>query len=446
MDEMLRRKIGALFMTGVPKQSLQEEFFSLCKAYRIGHFNISSDNALSVESLCELTASLRTLAYDYSGTYPIIAIDQEGGWVTRFYCGCASIPGPMSYAAAGADGEKMYAVGQRLGRILRAVGCNAVDAPVLDVNIDPNNPIIGTRAYSDKTQVVRSLGVSFASGLESVHVLSAVKHFPGHGNVSADTHTGAAVNSNSLQFLKEKEFSPFQAAFDSGVGGIMTAHVTYPSLSDRPATLSHEIMTDLVRTEMGFDGIIITDSMGMHAVQDPYPNGEEAVLALEAGCDVILYYPYSPSLLKEAVEAVYRAVESGRITQERIDASFARIARQKEKYCIASAHPDVSLASALVYDKEVLDEIFREKLASITCLKDDGILKDIKDRKLLCIAPVCDALRGVEEKRRKVLCFAEEFCKEFPGAVPCVSSLSGVTEAFCRGRGLGVRIGHILKS
>jgi len=426
MNVILKNKIGAMFMTGVPKDALREQFVNICKEYRIGHFDVSADNAITVDSVCELTTLLRDMVYNYSGTYPIICIDQEGGWVTRFYCGGASIAGPMSYAASGADSQKMYEVGSRLGKMLRAVGCNAVDSPVLDVNMDPRNPIIGTRSYSDDPKVVTELGVAFARGLENAGTMSAVKHFPGHGNVCADTHTGMAVNNESLETLKSTEFTTFQAAFDNGIGAIMTAHVTYPAISDMPATLSKEIMTDLIRKDMHFDGVIITDSMGMEAVNATYPDGEAAVLAIEAGCDIVLYYPYNEKLLTEAVEAVYKAVESGRISEDRINESYNRIMRKKEKYHVADAQPDLALSNELIYNKDVINTIFAEKIASITCMKNDGVLDELSSKKIICISPVCEALRGVEEKMRKTLSFADTFANEFM-AEACISSLSGIT-------------------
>ena len=370
MMENLRKKIGALFMVGIPSESVTEEYEAFCKKHYLGNFCISASNAVNAEGLCKVTADLRRIALRVQGEYPFIAIDQEGGWVTRFYEGAGLIPGAMAYAACGADGELMERVGARMGKILRALGCNINNAPVLDVNMDPQNPIIGTRSYGDLPQQVVDLGVRFAKGIESEGVITAVKHFPGHGNVSADTHTGIAVNHVDGETLRKTEFVPFARAFEAGVGATMTAHVTYSAFSDRPATLSHAIMTDLLRHEMGFEGVVITDSMMMQAVGNAYPNGEAAVLAIEAGCDQILYYPFQAKNIEKAIDSVIVAVESGRITEERINESLARIARQKQKYAVDKAEPDIELVRRLIFDKDAAQEIFEEAVSGITCLKD----------------------------------------------------------------------------
>ena len=224
MREETKIKIGRLFMLQIPGTELSADFAAFCRKHHFGNFCISAKNASSTEGLCNLIRDARALALEATGEYPFLAIDQEGGWVTRFYEGAAMIPGEMAYTAGGADGEKMFRVGQKLGRILRAVGCNINDSPVMDVNINPNNPIIGTRSYSDKPEKVIELGVNFAKGLESEGVMACIKHFPGHGNVASDTHLSFAANDGDPELLRKTEFLPFQKAIEAGVGAIMTAH------------------------------------------------------------------------------------------------------------------------------------------------------------------------------------------------------------------------------
>lgn len=424
MTEDLKRKIGIMFMVGMPKEENFPQYIEFLKKYRVGAFCVNAMNAVSVERICEATKTVRDVAYESTGEYPLIFMDQEGGWTSRYYCGCGSIPGAMGYAATGADGEKMYAVGKRLGKLLRAVGVNGDDAPVLDVNINPKNPIIGTRAYGDTVEAVKERGISFARGLIDTGVMPVAKHFPGHGNVASDTHTDTVVNDTPAEVLKETEFSTFRESFQQGVGAVMSAHVTYTSITKMPGTLSREIMTDYARGELGFDGIIVTDSMGMKAISGAYPKGECAVLAIEAGCDVLLYYSAKElENVENAINAVYNAVESGRISPERIEESYQRIKRQKERFNVAEAEPNVELAKKLTYDEADLLDIANESLSAITCLKNDGILEGLDQKKILCVSPVCQALRGVEEKHRQILSFADLFAAKFENATPMVAPL-----------------------
>ena len=424
----LKQKIGRLFMLGVPGERVTEEYKEFCKKYHFGNFVVNATNALTVSGLCAMTGDLRKLALESAGEYPFIAIDQEGGWVTRLYEGAALISNAMSYSAQGADHSKMFDIGAKIGRILRAVGCNIDNAPVLDVNINPKNPIIGTRAYSDKPEKVAELGVGYSRGIESELVITAVKHFPGHGNVCADTHVGVAVNGADKETYFKTELMPFERAFQAGAGAIMTAHVVLSAFSDAPSTLSYEVVTGLLREKLQFEGIVITDALSMGAISNIYPHGEEAVKAILAGCDQLLYYQPDYKVIEKAVDAVYAAVESGVITEERINESIERITGQKEKYKIPTCEPNEALARELIYDEASIKENFEDALSSITCIKNDGVLSELKDKKILCISPICDAIRGVEEKNRKKFSFSDIFKSVFENSNSCISSLDGITD------------------
>ena len=416
LTEEIKRKIGALFMVGVPAAGVTEEYAEICKKYFLGNFVLNANHAESVENLCSVTSALRKLGKETQNEYPFIGIDQEGGWVTRFYDGAGTIPGAMSYAASGASSDKMLRVGRKTGRILRAMGCNVDNAPSIDINLNPENPIIGTRSYGDNVEQVTTLGVSFAKGLEEAGVLAACKHFPGHGNVHGDTHREAVVNNSSAEFLQNNDFAPFKKAIDEGIGALMTAHVTFTDISDKPATLSYEIMTKLLREQMGFEGITISDAMEMSAIRKHYPGGEASVRAIEAGCDQVLLYSYSTDFVKVALEAVYEAAESGRITEKRLDESIERISKQKLTYNIADAEPDSELANRLVFDEGDIQGFFEDKMNSVTCLKNDGVLDNLKNKKLLCIAPEWQLRRGVEEPKKTALSFSDVLGEVFADA------------------------------
>ena len=427
MNEELKRKIGQLFMVGIPDNSLPEEYVKFCEKYYIGNFTLNANNCVSLDMLCKLNSELREHTYRNTGIYPFIEVDQEGGWVTRIYEGAAMISGAMSFAASGADESKLEKEGAKIARILRSLGINANTAPVLDVNINPDNPIIGTRSYGEDPEKVAALGRGFSDGLQSQGVMAVVKHFPGHGNVMGDTHLDTVHNSTDADTLRKTEYVPFQKVFDAKCGGIMTAHVIHDAFSALPSTVSHEIMTELLRDEMKFDGVAITDAMDMKGISEAYPDGEAAVKAILAGCDILLYYTFSHESAEKAVNAVYKAVENDEITEARIDESYARIVKQKERFDIVSNEPDFELAKKFIYNEADIAENFADKLASITCIKNNGVLDSISKKKLLCISPICDAIRGVEEANRQILSFADIFAEEFENSITCVSSLEGMT-------------------
>lgn len=427
MSEELKRKIGQLFMVGIPDNSLPDEYVEFCEKYYIGNFTLNANNCISLSELCDTLSTLRKKTYNTTKLYPFVEVDQEGGWVTRIYEGAAMISGAMSFAASGADEEKMKKEGAKIGKILRALGCNANTAPVLDVNINPDNPIIGTRSYGEDPEKVAALGRGYSTGLESQGVMAVVKHFPGHGNVMGDTHIEIVHNATDADTLRKTEYVPFRKVFDAKCGGIMTAHVIHDAFSKIPSTVSYEIMTELLRDEMKFDGIAITDAMDMKGISEAYPDGEAAVRAILAGCDILLYYSFNRDSIEKAMAAVYKAVENGEITEARIDESCARIVKQKERFDIASNEPDFELAKEIIYNEADIAENFADKLASITCIKNDGVLDSIAEKKILCISPICDAIRGVEEANRQVLSFADIFAEEFENSITCVSSLDGMT-------------------
>lgn len=428
MNDALKMKIGQMIMLGIPGERVSEDFAKLCREYRIGNFCVSAENAVSLDILCDINSDIRKKTYENTGIYPFISIDQEGGWVSRFYEGAAFIQGNMSHAAAGFNRERMEAVGSRLGRILRALGCNMNNAPVLDVNSNESCPVIGTRSFGDDPEMVAELGCGFMRGLNEAGVCAIVKHFPGHGNTRGDTHLITSRNCSDMATFRKNDLCPFKRAFGEECGALMTAHVTYDAFGNEPATATKSIMTGLLRDELGFEGIAVTDSMSMNAMHHAYPNGEGAVRAIEAGCDMLLYYPMNETVFLPAINAIYAAVESGRISEERINLSYERIMRQKAKFNVEASAPDSTLARSLTYNEKDVNDVLEEKLSSVTCMKGREILSSLDKKKILCISPICDALRGVEESRRRILSFADDLASSLDGATACVSSLDGMTD------------------
>jgi len=270
----------------------------------------------------------------------LVAADLERGAGYRFR-GAVYLPGAIalggatefpSLMAVGATGDAGLA--REMGRITaqeaRALGIHTPFAPVLDVNNNPDNPIINVRSFGEDPEAVARLGVAFVQGAQEEGVIATGKHFPGHGDTETDSHLDLPVIRVTRDRLEAVELLPFRAAVDAGLGGIMTAHVTVPNLNgggDLPATLSSRVLTDLLRDDMGFRGLIFTDAMDMAAIDRRFPRGEAAVRAVEAGADVILM----PPNVEVAVQALVDAVEEGRMMEERLDRSVLRILRAKEE-------------------------------------------------------------------------------------------------------------------
>ncbi len=234
--------------------------------------------------------------------------------------------------AVGATGEVRYAyeMGRVTAQEARAVGIHVPFAPVLDVNNNPENPVINTRSFGEDPEAVSLLGAAFVRGIQEHGGMATGKHFPGHGDTELDSHLALPLIDLDRARLESVELAPFQRAIDAGIGGIMTAHIIVPSLSGderTPATLSHAVLTEELRDRMGFDGLIFTDAMDMAAIDREFGRAEAAVMAVEAGADVLLM----PPDVGQAVDAIAAAVRSGRILERRIDESVARLLALKEE-------------------------------------------------------------------------------------------------------------------
>lgn len=276
-----------------------------------------------------------------------IATDQEMGVVTRFGVPATQFPGSMALGAgrSTADARKAAAI---TGKELRAVGINVNFAPVADVNVDPANPVIGVRSFSSNTQLVSDLVAAQVKGYqEDGQVASSPKHFPGHGDTAVDSHYGLPIIDHTRAEWEQIDAPPFKAAIAADADMVMSAHIVVPALdpSDDPATLSRPIMTDVLRGELGYKGVIITDGLMMQGVREKYGDAEVAVRALVAGCDQLLMLP-APLEARDAIKA---AVASGRLTEADIDEKVRRVLFLKWKRGIVRRPQcDVSMVGQIV--------------------------------------------------------------------------------------------------
>lgn len=320
---------------------------ALVRTYHVGGLIYFGDNITTPEALARFGNAVQAAAEEARVPIPILTtIDQEQGLVVRVGPPATQFPGSMALGASRQPGAARIAA-RITGRELAALGVFGDYAPVADVNINPANPVIGIRSFGARASLVARFVQAQVRGFRDVGMVSAAKHFPGHGDTSVDSHTGLPVITHDRQQLDSIDLPPFRSAIAAGVLSIMTAHIVVPALdpSGSPATLSRPIVTGLLRGEMHYDGVVVTDSLRMEAVRQTYGDDRVAVLAILAGVDQLL----DPPDLKLAYNAVLSAVRSGEIPGTRLDASVARILRLKRQLgLIAAPYVDEQRVSRIV--------------------------------------------------------------------------------------------------
>ncbi len=352
----LEEKIGQMMVPSfrmlgdagdIPVTELNEEIRSSIAKYHYGGTVLFSENMADPEQTIRLTSDMQTASLEGSGIPMIVASDQEGGYVTRLKYGTTGM-GNMALAATG-DPENARIMAGIHGKEMALLGINTDLAPVMDINNNPNNPIIGVRSFSDSPETVSTFGASFIEGLHENGVIATLKHFPGHGNTDTDSHTGFPCIQNTYDELRSFELIPFQAAIDAGADMVMTAHIQYPQIETGtytsistgeqvylPATMSRTILTDILRNDMGFEGVIVTDALDMAAISDNFSREDTLCMTINAGANMLLLpVIYDTGQLRETeemVETALRLAEEGRIDINCIDDSVRRILTLKQKY------------------------------------------------------------------------------------------------------------------
>lgn len=323
-------QIGQLFMIGFDGITVSGDLASFIKECQPGGVILFARNLESTEQIVDLTNNLQRCS---PHSPLLISIDQEGGRVSRLPKEFTIFP-PCDVLGQCHSSELAYAAAATTAKELAAVGINMNMSPVLDVNSNPSNPVIGDRAFGATPDLVSELGLATVGGLQDNRVVACGKHFPGHGDTMSDSHKELPVVTASRDRLERIEFPPFRRAIDSGVATMMTAHVQYQALdAQRPATLSPTIISKLLRQELYYDGVVLTDDLEMHAIIDHYGIGDAAVLAIQAGCDMPLICKDRNRVIT-AMQAVTKAVTSSDISPQRLAQSLARIRRLKDRYLL----------------------------------------------------------------------------------------------------------------
>lgn len=329
----LEEKVGQLFIAGFYGTEDGDYVDSLIRDYKVGGLIFFGRNVGTAEELVSLVNDLRAKNGDYIPLF--FSVDQEGGTVERLPDEVSPLEDAYTYGQSGSS-EVGYTLGQVLARECAAFGFNLDFAPSLDIWSNPENTVIGTRAFGTTAEAVEAVGPWVAYGLMDGGVIPVVKHFPGHGDTATDSHVGLPTVSKTVDELLTSELIPFQSAIagreGEGVPAVMVAHILMTAIDqEHPASLSRAVVTGLLREQMGFNGVVFTDDLTMGAITENYGLDEAAVLALEAGCDVLLVC-HNEGDLALARQAVLDAVASGRLTEERIDQSVYRILSLKQAY------------------------------------------------------------------------------------------------------------------
>lgn len=341
---MSRQKIGQLFMVGFDGTSVSADIAAFIKEYKPGGVILFSRNLESVAQIVELTNDLQRCS---AHSPLLIAIDQEGGRVSRLPKEFTIFP-PCEVLGRCHSSELAYAAAATIAKELRSVGINMNMSPVLDVNSNPANPVIGDRAFGSTPDLVCELGLATIRGLQENHVVACGKHFPGHGDTSADSHKELPIVTAPRERLEAVEFPPFKHAAAHGVATMMTAHVLYRALDDRhPATLSPAVIGQVLRGDLEYDGVVLTDDLEMHAIIDHYGIEDATVRSILAGCDMALICKDRDREVA-AITALDKAVADGTVTVERLDRSLARIARLKQRFLLPARPVTVSDARLVV--------------------------------------------------------------------------------------------------
>ena len=377
-------------------------------SHNFGGIILFRDNIKGTEQTLRLISDFQLAATKNNTSHQIplfVCVDQEGGRIIRLATG-TSLPGNMALGAIN-DSEVTKEYASIIGKELNALGFNLDFAPVLDTNNNPSNPIIGVRSFSSDTSRVSKMGEAFIDGLHSEGIISTLKHFPGHGDTGTDSHTGLPMINKSYDEIKSLELIPFKAGIDKGADMIMTAHIVYPKIETTkyiskktgeeiclPATLSKTILTDILRNDLGFKGVIVTDALNMAAISEHIDKKDTAKFAINAGVDILLMPVSLASGTKEIseyVDMVANLVNEGEIPEARINESVARILKLKQEKNLLEANDyeitDSKLKNALsiVGSKENHDKELEICKKAITLVKGKDLLPLDKNNNILIL-------------------------------------------------------------
>ncbi len=372
----LEEQIGQVLAVGFHEPTPSQDIIDLIQNHHVGNVILFKRNIQIVQQVRELTHSLHMIARESGHRYPLlIMIDQENGMVRRFGQSATIFPGNMALGAIGSE-QIAYDIALATGRELKALGINMNLAPVVDVNNNPANPVIGVRSFGEDPEMVARLGVAMVKGYRTAGIITSLKHFPGHGDTAVDSHLALPIIPYTMERLEAVELVPFKSGIEAGADSVMIAHMYLPSLMPdqmMPSTVSPAIVTELLRKKLGFGGLIVSDCMEMQALADTVGTEQGTVKALRAGIDLVLV---SHHYLRQrgSLEAIQAAVQNGTLSADRVRQSAERVLQLKASRLSWDNLPDAT-AITLVGNEAHQQLRDRAYELSTTLVRDaDGLL------------------------------------------------------------------------
>ena len=402
----LSQKIGQMFVVGFSGTSMPSALSNAINTYNFGNVIYMGYNVTSPKTLTALSNSIQEKMVSSNGVPGFITTDQEGGRVARLVDGGTRFVSQMAMAATN-NYNNTYLEGKAVAKELKSYGINMNFAPVLDVNNNPNNPVIGPRSYSDNPVIVSLYGNNLINGFKEENLMGSAKHFPGHGNTSVDSHYGLPIITSSKEELYKTELAPFISSIANDIDSIMTTHIIFSAIDNEyPATLSKKVLTGLLREELGYQGLILTDGMGMDAIKKYFGTPEEtAILAVEAGVDVIMYTSIDDPI--KCHNALMSAVKNNQITEERINESVRRILLKKLDNGLLDNYITTDSSRAeLLADNQILNEQFAKE--SLTLAKGEFEGLD-KTKSTLIVSPTTTQSLGSGLASNSFACYASKY-------------------------------------
>ncbi|WP_223806030.1 beta-N-acetylhexosaminidase [Ornithinibacillus gellani] len=334
METTIKQKVGQFFVIGFDGKIVPDAVRELIQDYHVGGIILFVRNIGTPEEVLALTTDLQREAKRAGYTHPLlIGIDQENGVVRRMGEGTTVFPGAMALGAADSV-THAYDIGLATGKELLALGINWNLAPVLDVNVNPANPVIGVRSFGESPEKVANLGKAMMQGMQAAGVIATLKHFPGHGDTAVDSHLALPTVDHSMERLEQVELKPFRACMEAGADMVMTAHIHFPAVepdAGKPATLSKRVIDGLLRERLNYQGVVTTDCMEMHAISKSIGTEKGSAAALQAGADIVMI-SHTLKLQTGGLDEAIRAVEAKEWSEEALQAAAGRLQALKDKF------------------------------------------------------------------------------------------------------------------
>lgn len=392
----LKQKIGQMIGLAFSGSEYSKELQMQIEEIEAGLIIYFKDNCISPKQIFALNKKINQAAK----IPPFIALDQEGGMVARVTSGVVQTPGAMAISAAD-NSDYAYQLCYDMGIELRKIGFNFNFAPVGDITNNPKNSVVSVRSYSEKPEVVKEYAIKAMKGFKDALMMASLKHYPGHGDTSVDSHIGLPVVDFDDERINNMELIPFKGVIEEGLPGIMASHMLYRHYDPKfPTTLSNIMVEQKLRKELGFKGLVVTDSLTMQAVFNNYSLEEIVLNGFNSGCDILLLCgARKVEMQKEFASIALRLAEEGKIKMEMIDAAVERILKYKEEYLVGEmadkfedVEGDLENKERVALAEKVMDE-------AITVVKDDAKLLPLKEtEKIAIVFPIIKVVTLVENE------------------------------------------------